>query len=311
MPEIVARILDVAIGGLLLGGIYALERLAKESEDFHWTVVETLAAFIRQFAPIVEEDFSEANRDLWGRTSEFSYVDELLSVGVLQLEDKTDPAGDYAVYDKAGPGHTFPINGLFAATNFSLQFDFSLKGAMFSDDLIGVHFRSPYDSNNAYDQNVGYAFNISRVGYWTLRKDNNTSLISEGQYTAMTSSYYHTLLLIVQDQYLAISINDEVIYETDALEPLEASGRFTEIAAFGPNDTSGPVSGSTFKFDNIKFWNLDGVEFDAQETSVDSMTMVYVPAGEFEMGDGQAVTWAMDFLKQKHDKPFFLAVGLF
>ncbi len=39
-----------------LGGIYALERLAKESKDFHWTVVETLAAFIRQNAPIVEGD---------------------------------------------------------------------------------------------------------------------------------------------------------------------------------------------------------------------------------------------------------------
>jgi arylsulfatase A-like enzyme len=32
---------------------------------------------------------------------------------------------------------------------------------------------------------------------------------------------------------------------------------------------------------------------------------------DYEMGDGQAVTWAMDFLKQDHDKPFFLAVGLF
>jgi arylsulfatase A-like enzyme len=32
---------------------------------------------------------------------------------------------------------------------------------------------------------------------------------------------------------------------------------------------------------------------------------------DYEMGDGQAVTWAMDFLKRKHDRPFFLAVGLF
>ncbi len=32
---------------------------------------------------------------------------------------------------------------------------------------------------------------------------------------------------------------------------------------------------------------------------------------DYEMGDGQTVTWAMDFLGQKHEKPFFLAVGLF
>ncbi|HPQ69382.1 MAG TPA: pentapeptide repeat-containing protein [bacterium] len=34
-----------------LGAIYALERIAKDSRDDHWTVMETLAAFIRQNAP--------------------------------------------------------------------------------------------------------------------------------------------------------------------------------------------------------------------------------------------------------------------
>lgn len=34
-----------------LGAIYALERIAKDSRDDHWTVMETLAAFIRQRAP--------------------------------------------------------------------------------------------------------------------------------------------------------------------------------------------------------------------------------------------------------------------
>ena len=32
---------------------------------------------------------------------------------------------------------------------------------------------------------------------------------------------------------------------------------------------------------------------------------------DFDMGDGHAVRWAQAFLKRKHDKPFFLAVGLF
>ena len=30
-----------------------------------------------------------------------------------------------------------------------------------------------------------------------------------------------------------------------------------------------------------------------------------------EMGDGRAVKWATEFLRQEHDKPFFLAVGIF
>ncbi|UCC64063.1 MAG: sulfatase [Anaerolineae bacterium] len=32
---------------------------------------------------------------------------------------------------------------------------------------------------------------------------------------------------------------------------------------------------------------------------------------DYEMGDGHAVKWAIDFLQRKQDKPFFLAVGLF
>lgn len=32
---------------------------------------------------------------------------------------------------------------------------------------------------------------------------------------------------------------------------------------------------------------------------------------DFEMGDGHAVRWAQAFLRRKHEKPFFLAVGLF
>jgi arylsulfatase A-like enzyme len=32
---------------------------------------------------------------------------------------------------------------------------------------------------------------------------------------------------------------------------------------------------------------------------------------DYEMGDGQTVSWAMDFLGKEHEKPFFLTVGLF
>lgn len=32
---------------------------------------------------------------------------------------------------------------------------------------------------------------------------------------------------------------------------------------------------------------------------------------DFDMGDGKTTKWAMEFLQKKHDKPFFLALGLF
>jgi hypothetical protein len=34
-----------------LGGIYALERISQESEEFHWPIMETLTAYVRENAP--------------------------------------------------------------------------------------------------------------------------------------------------------------------------------------------------------------------------------------------------------------------
>ncbi|MHC5729633.1 MAG: pentapeptide repeat-containing protein, partial [Nostoc sp.] len=42
-----------------LGAIYTLERIAKDSKDDHWTIMEVLTAFVRENAPL--KDFSEKN----------------------------------------------------------------------------------------------------------------------------------------------------------------------------------------------------------------------------------------------------------
>jgi hypothetical protein len=39
-----------------LGGIYALERIAKESEEDHWPIMEVLTAYVRQHAPWQPEE---------------------------------------------------------------------------------------------------------------------------------------------------------------------------------------------------------------------------------------------------------------
>jgi len=38
-----------------LGGIYALERIAKDSDRDHWTIMEVLSAFVRENAPVKEK----------------------------------------------------------------------------------------------------------------------------------------------------------------------------------------------------------------------------------------------------------------
>ena len=43
-----------------LGAIYALERISKDSKKDHWTIVETLAAFIRESAPWLPKESEDA-----------------------------------------------------------------------------------------------------------------------------------------------------------------------------------------------------------------------------------------------------------
>ncbi len=38
-----------------LGGIYALEHIAKDSEEYHWTVMEVLSSYVRENAPLPEQ----------------------------------------------------------------------------------------------------------------------------------------------------------------------------------------------------------------------------------------------------------------
>jgi hypothetical protein len=48
---------------LRLGGIYALERIAKESEEDHWSIMEVLTAYVRQHAPWRPEEVRQLEKD--------------------------------------------------------------------------------------------------------------------------------------------------------------------------------------------------------------------------------------------------------
>jgi hypothetical protein len=48
---------------LRLGGIYALERIARESEEDHWSIMEVLTAYVRQHAHYRPEEAKQAEED--------------------------------------------------------------------------------------------------------------------------------------------------------------------------------------------------------------------------------------------------------
>jgi len=48
---------------VILGGIYTLERIARDSAPDQWTIMEVLTAFVRQNAPVIKENESQSPED--------------------------------------------------------------------------------------------------------------------------------------------------------------------------------------------------------------------------------------------------------
>src|SRR5207253_608372 len=48
-----------------LGGIYALERIASDSQKDHWTVMEVLTAFVREHSKVVNPTLDDIDRAKW------------------------------------------------------------------------------------------------------------------------------------------------------------------------------------------------------------------------------------------------------
>lgn len=86
-----------------LGGIYTLDRIAKDSPKDHWTIMKVITAFVRKNAPLKEdnkfldvEKFIDKNLDNQEETKEFkklqSDIQESITI-VAQRNSKNDPKG--------------------------------------------------------------------------------------------------------------------------------------------------------------------------------------------------------------------------
>lgn len=64
-----------------LGGIYALERIARESPKDHWPIMEVLTAYVRENAPSPPEELSQARKKRpWSRKREIKMFGEPHSI---------------------------------------------------------------------------------------------------------------------------------------------------------------------------------------------------------------------------------------
>ena len=195
-----------------------------------------LAKIDSEIQPTFEDDFSQADM-VWGGTSEGLAIWSLVEGGELTISDHVEDVG--WTPDHAVPGLTFPTNGLFNAGNFLFEFDYTFTDN--DPDEIGIQFRSTRDLES------GYKFYSVWGGGWVLSQENT---IEYGSY--LEKGGFNHIRLLVVDQYLAVFLNDELKFSADDLTSFGTTNRIW---------VSGDQGGEAI-FDNVKFWNLDGVNFE-------------------------------------------------
>lgn len=115
-----------------LGGIYSLEKIAMESIEYHWTIMEVLTAFVRG---ISVTDLSR-NSTRNSSTYKIAIQTSLTVIGRRIAErDPTERKLDLSHSNLNG----FTIIGSFSGADFS---DAELQGANLSDDFTNADFKN-------------------------------------------------------------------------------------------------------------------------------------------------------------------------
>ena len=200
--------------------------------------VEPILAYLDSNSPTFEDDFStNLNMEAWGFTSEGEVVGSGLGGGVLGK-------GDSLEY---GLGVHFPTNGMLDAEDFAFEFDFKTDSEM---EYIGMKF---WDGGDPLTINVGYSLRISNSGNWSLVQNYNDSEIQSGTAPSFLEGGFNTLLLVGQKSTIAAFLNDELLFTA-----LDLEGYNDNNAIIFKSKEAGDGDAS---FDNIQFWNLEGVDF--------------------------------------------------
>ncbi len=212
------------------------------------TYKNNILDYIESHLPTFEDDFSEPGT-AWGNTSEDQPVSELVENGRLRVVDNVNSDAEQGTA-RALPGLVFPINGLFKAGDFVLQFDFSFSDA----DTIGIIFRSsPFNIRTVSSLNIGYELLFSSSGLWWIN-DRSGKRILYMPWNDVPG--YDNLILIVKDRYIAVIFNDKLWYESNSYLPSATS----QMSTVGFSVTG--VDGSEAYIYNVKFWDLTGVDIN-------------------------------------------------
>ncbi len=201
---------------------------------------EPALTYIESQSPTFEDDFSSSKQE-WGNTSEGVPISEMINKEhALSIKKNNDA------------NMTFPTNGLFDATNFIIQFDLSFSSQTSVTNL-AFQFRTSISQDTHYqiyfsDKEIHEFFNAWQF----LETQENKSKMTAGGLGNMADGFKR-VLIVANEGHLAIFVNNILLLERENIS-LTGRENFFDISAE-------PSDGAIW-VDNVKFWNLDGVDFN-------------------------------------------------
>ncbi len=212
--------------------------IVQEQPQWH----ELVKSYIDNTAPTFEDDFS-TNNPTWGYLdgvedyplSNFIKDESLLITSIDQDYVTCFPSRD---------------NDFLDAYNFAMSFDLQI---IESDNTVGFYFRSSNKQNNAIDDEY---YRLAFTGYnWSIIRYNPTSKTVSTFFDGVISRETKTVQLIAYEEMVGVYLNDRLVTQLYNITT-EGIENYFFVENWGPTNS--------VKFDNIQFWNLDGVDIAAQ-----------------------------------------------
>ena len=207
---------------------------------------EPILTYIDAETPTFEDNFT-MSKSKWGLDSTGNSITGMIQNDTLLLVNEDTDIN-------------FPVNGLLNATDFVMSFD------VFPEEVnagsFSLIFRSSANLETYYKFKFSFTNNIDNAapGYiaydaWFFSQTDGSNIRTTKYGSINLIDDYNNVLIVVRQEYLAIYVNDNLLYEDFNLT---FEGDHNLIIKSGGD-------GSSTNLDNFKFWDLDGVKIGAQE----------------------------------------------
>ena len=207
------------------------------TSDSGKTLTEAILAHIANTSPDFEDDFSSVNPD-WRALAENITIADVSKDGILNLslDAETKPVEIILQTPK--------IN----ASQFVLEFDFYYEHENVTDQTgLGVVFRDKNPNTELIEE-----FRITpKIQFWCFCHEAGgviTGKIKE----ELPGHWNHLQIIVVNDEVFGF-LNDQLLRHA---EGINQDGNENFIFINNPNAGQAKI-----QIDNVKFWNLDGIDF--------------------------------------------------